>query len=84
MAAAIAAASCGDHVTLLERMDRVGRKLLATGNGRCNLMNVSTPCYPGGSAFAQQVLAHCGVQQQTEFWQSLGLRMRVERLLPER
>ena len=33
MAAAIAAAMCGDRVTLLERMDRVGKKLLATGSG---------------------------------------------------
>ena len=39
LAAAIAAAECGDQVTILERMDRVGKKILATGNGRCNLMN---------------------------------------------
>lgn len=78
MAAAIAAASCGDHVTLLERMDRVGKKLLATGNGRCNLMNVQEPRYPGGSAFAREVLTYCGIEQQTAFWHSLGLRMRVE------
>ena len=37
LAAAITAAECGDQVTLLERMDRVGKKILATGNGRCNL-----------------------------------------------
>lgn len=78
MAASIAAASCGDHVTILERMDRVGKKLLATGNGRCNLMNVLEPRYPGGGAFAQEVLRYCGVEEQTAFWQSLGLRMRVE------
>ena len=36
LAAAIAAAACGDQVTILERMDRVGKKILATGNGRCN------------------------------------------------
>ena len=34
LTAAIAAASCGDSVTILERMDRVGKKILATGNGR--------------------------------------------------
>lgn len=78
MAAAIAAASCGDSVTLLERMDRVGRKLLATGNGRCNLMNVGEPRYPGGGEFARAVLARCGAAEQEHFWQYLGLRMRQE------
>ena len=40
MAAALAAAEHpGVHVVLLERQARVGRKLGATGNGRCNLTN---------------------------------------------
>lgn len=39
MIAAIAAARAGAVVTLLERNDRLGKKLLATGNGRCNLGN---------------------------------------------
>ena len=78
MAAAIEAAGHGAKVTLLERMDRVGKKLLATGNGRCNLMNVGEACYPGGSAFARSVLDKCGVVEQTAFWQELGLRLRVE------
>ena len=37
MMAAVTAADCGHQVTLLERQARVGRKLMATGNGRCNL-----------------------------------------------
>ncbi len=41
MAAALAAAEAGAAVTVLERLDRVGKKLLATGNGRCNLTNRS-------------------------------------------
>ncbi|MBE6918685.1 MAG: aminoacetone oxidase family FAD-binding enzyme [Ruminococcaceae bacterium] len=39
MMAAITAADCGHSVLLLERQARVGRKLMATGNGRCNLTN---------------------------------------------
>lgn len=39
MMAALTAAERGHQVTLLERQARVGRKLLATGNGRCNLSN---------------------------------------------
>lgn len=37
LAAAIAAAENGAAVTLLERNPRVGKKILLTGNGRCNL-----------------------------------------------
>ena len=40
MAAAIAAADCGADVTILEQNDRVGKKILATGNGKCNLSNL--------------------------------------------
>ena len=78
LAAAIAAAECGDQVTLLERMDRVGKKILATGNGRCNLMNTGEGRFPGGDALAKAVLDRCGAAEQTRFWHHLGLRMRQE------
>lgn len=78
MSAAIAAARRGESVLLLERLDRVGKKLLATGNGRCNLMNRSAPAYPGGTAFARQVLASCGIQELEAFFHTLGLRLRTE------
>lgn len=39
LAAAITAARQGAHVILLEHKDRVGKKILATGNGRCNYTN---------------------------------------------
>ncbi len=78
MAAAITAAMCGDHVTVLERMDRVGKKILATGNGRCNLMNTGEWRYPGGRALAQAVLKRCGAAEQQRFWEHFGLRMRQE------
>ena len=78
LAAAIAAAECGDRVTILERMDRVGKKILATGNGRCNLMNTGERRYPGGNAFADEVLNRCGFVEQTRFWHHIGLRMRQE------
>ena len=78
LAAAIAAAECGDRVTLLERMDRVGKKILATGNGRCNLMNTGVRRFPGGTVLADAVLDSCGVEEQTRFWQHIGLRTRQE------
>ena len=39
MIAAGRAAACGARVTLLERNRRLGRKLLITGGGRCNVTN---------------------------------------------
>ena len=39
MMAALVAAERGAQVTVLERMDKVGKKILVTGNGRCNITN---------------------------------------------
>ncbi len=78
LAAAIAAAECGDRVIVLERMDRIGKKLLATGNGRCNLMNTARPRYRGGIAFAEDVLGLCGAREQWQFWHDHGLALREE------
>lgn len=49
MMAAVAAAENGAAVTLYEKNDRVGKKILATGNGKCNFSNrnFSVNCYYG-------------------------------------
>ena len=39
LVAAITAARNGASVTIIEQKDRVGKKILSTGNGRCNLTN---------------------------------------------
>ena len=39
MFSAITAADCGEHVLLLEKNNRLGKKLLITGKGRCNVTN---------------------------------------------
>ena len=78
MAAAIEAAECGDRVLLLEAGDRPGRKLSATGNGRCNLMNRGELRYYGAEEFARAVLRRCGLREQTDFWKHLGLFLTEE------
>lgn len=47
MFAAITAAENNARVCLIESEDRIGKKLLATGNGKCNLtnMNITEDCY---------------------------------------
>ena len=75
MMAALTAAEHGRRVTLLERQSRVGRKLLATGNGRCNLTNhnASPACYHGGDGFCAYALDVFDVGTTLQFFASLGL-----------
>jgi len=82
--AAVAAAEAGATVTVLERCDRVGRKLLATGNGRCNLTNLRARAshyhsvHSGGAALAGEVLAAVPPLAALAVFESLGLRWREE------
>ena len=77
MAAAITAAASGSHdVMLFERQARVGKKLLATGNGRCNLSNrhVALDHYHGSSPdFVLPALQEFSVDNTLDFFQTLGL-----------
>ena len=64
------------RVLLLERQQRVGRKLLATGNGRCNLTNTgaSPARYHGAEAdFVRPALAAFPPEATLEFFRELGL-----------
>ena len=78
LAAAVQAGQMGARVTILERSDRVGKKLLATGNGRCNLANMEEPCYFGDAGFARRVLAHMPVADVLGFFDALGLPTRAD------
>ena len=42
MMAAIVAARNGAEVCIYEKSNRLGKKILATGNGRCNYTNINT------------------------------------------
>ena len=82
MMAAISAARCGAAVILLERKNRVGKKLLVTGNGRCNLSN--TDCVParfhgGDSAFIAMVLSRFPAASAIDFFEDLGIVCKAER-----
>ena len=77
MVAALTAAEIpGRRVVLLERQQRVGRKLLATGNGRCNLTNTGAAPenYHGENPdFAVPALVAFPPQAALEFFHGLGL-----------
>lgn len=81
MVAAIVAARRGARVTILERMQRVGKKLLATGNGRCNLTNLTPSAehyHGGGARMALGVIGRFGVADTMKFFEKLGLVLRPE------
>ena len=77
MAAALAAAENPDaEVILIERQARVGRKLAATGNGRCNLSNLhaATGGYHGEEKnFAEFAISHFGPEKTLNWFEAMGL-----------
>lgn len=76
MAAAIMAARQGAQVAILEHMDRVGKKLLSTGNGRCNLTNLSLEngCYHCSQPeFPMRVISRFNVERTLGFFEELGI-----------
>lgn len=82
MTAAIAAARSGARVALLERGERPGKKLLMTGNGRCNLGNRDlkpADYYSDNMAMAASVLERFGTEETIAFFSSLGLMVRERR-----
>ncbi len=81
MIAAILAARNGARVTVLERMQRVGKKLLATGNGRCNLSNrrLDTAHYHGlRPKYVEEVFARFGLNETLAFFDALGVCVQEE------
>jgi len=76
LTAAIAAAEQGAKVTLLEKNRQVGKKILVTGNGRCNLTNENQDeaCYRGGEpGFARTVFGNFGLPDTLRFFERLGV-----------
>lgn len=76
LVAAITAAREGVNVTIIEQKDRVGKKILSTGNGRCNLTNeyMDLKCFRGDDlAIVSSVLQQFGYQETIHFFEELGV-----------
>ncbi len=74
LAAAIEAARAGAEVHVLEASDRVGKKILATGNGRCNLSNadIFADDY-NRPAFVQEAMNALPPEEVQLFFSDMGL-----------
>lgn len=84
MIAAIRAAEGGSQVTLFEKMPHVGRKLRITGKGRCNLTNIAdvpeiVKNLPGNGKFLFSALKNFTSADTVNFFESLGVKTKVER-----
>lgn len=74
--ASIAAAREGAEVTILEHMDRVGKKILSTGNGRCNMTNLSLRAEYyrcSQKQFPMKVLDRFSVWDTLTFFDEIGI-----------
>ena len=63
----------GRQVTILEKADRVGKKILVTGNGRCNLTNVDIDISKYNDSSVATYLSRFGSGDTIEYFRSLGL-----------
>lgn len=84
MFAAITAAEQGSKVLLIEKNDRLGKKLLITGKGRCNVTNHCSGeevlrSIPRNGKFLYSAIGAFPPQQIIDFFENRGCALKVER-----
>ena len=83
MMAAIAAARAGADVTILEKNDRPGKKILMTGNGKCNLTNLDMGIFAyyieDGASTVGRILEQFDEKALIELFKELGMDVTVAR-----
>ena len=84
MLASIVAAQRGDNVLLIERNDRLGKKLLITGKGRCNVTNACSAQevlqnIPRNGRFLYSAMENYPPSSIMEFLEAHGCQLKVER-----
>lgn len=80
MVAAIIAARNGAKVTILEQQNEYGKKILATGNGRCNYTNMDiSPAYfySENMSFVEEFISEFSTESVLEFFHTIGISPRV-------
>ena len=81
MMAAITAARQGKKVTIIEHRDKTGKKILATGNGKCNFTNmyVDKECYRGGNSdYIMDIYNSFDNNAAIDFFKHLGIYPKVK------
>ena len=75
LVAAITAARQGRHVLIIEQKDKIGKKLLATGNGKCNFTNANMDLsfFHGDRTLIEEVLRQFSQEDCLSFFRELGV-----------
>ena len=73
MVAAIIAKRRGKSVIMLEKNEKIGKKLLATGNGKCNMANIMPVENKYNTDFVYPILKQYSLEKQLSFYASIGL-----------
>ena len=79
--AAVTAKENGLDIIIMERKDRVLKKVLATGNGRCNYTNINADIsnyYGEDKKFAQDALEIFSPENAVNFFEKLGIVHKIE------
>ena len=73
--AGIISARLGKKVLILEQMDKIGKKILATGNGKCNYTNayMNNKCFRGDIEIINRVLDEFTTEECLAFFHSIGI-----------
>jgi predicted Rossmann fold flavoprotein len=84
MMAAIRSAQLGNKVTLLEKNQSLGKKLLLTGKGRCNITNAAgidefITRFSKNAQFLRDAFKEFFVEELFDFFQQRGLTLKIER-----
>lgn len=80
IAAAITAKDAGCNVAILESTDRIGKKILTTGNGRCNISNEKadvTRYHSDNKDFFKDIISNFSYKDTMDFFASLGLHLKT-------
>ncbi len=68
------------RVVIYEHLPKLGKKILATGNGRCNILNIKTAAedYNGNKKFINSIFSAFSVYDNIEFFKSIGIMLSQE------
>lgn len=66
------------NVCVLESSEKTGKKILASGNGKCNLSNVGIDVSAYNNLFAKNALERFGTKETLRFFADAGLKAKVD------
>ncbi len=81
LVAAIQAKKSGQDVILLERNDTIGKKLLITGNGRCNYWNKNIDCqhyHSKNKEILEEIITESNKKLVMEFFDQIGVIPKIK------